>query len=383
MAALKAQNETIVFDGVGGPLMAAQGLESIKPMEELCVMGIVEVVRHYPRLRRLGFEIIAHIEETQPDVVVTIDLPDFNFAVAKRLKKRGIYKGKIVHYVAPSVWAWRPGRAKKVARFLDGLMCLFPFEPDYFTVHGLRAEFVGHSMVEGGMLDADGGAFRAKYRIAADAMAVGVLFGSRQREVEVHGDVFGDAIGELFYVMKNSQNDWMEEGRREKENEKSGGKRGGLHFVVPTLPKLERRVREVMDMTGVDYTITTEPAEKEAAFAACDSAMAVSGTVGLELAYMGVPHVVAYKAHPLTAFLIKMVVKTKFAHLANILLGREVVPELLQERCTAENIAEALRDLEGQKEGLAEVREMLESAGKPAARAAGFVLDVIPAARSA
>lgn len=341
MAAMKVVRPDVVFDGVGGPLMAVEGLKSIRPMEEFCVMGLVEVVKHYPRLRRLGFEIIAHIEATQPDVVVTIDLPDFNFAVAKRLKKRGIYKGKIVHHVAPSVWAWRPGRAKKVARFLDGIMCLFPFEPAYFEAHGLQAAFVGHSMIESGMLEADGAAFRARHGIAADAQTVGVLFGSRVREVEMIGDVFRE-------VMERFPN---------------------VHFIVPTLPKLWERVEGYL---VANYTIVVD--EKEAAFAACERAMAVSGTVGLELAYMGVPHVVGYKMHPVSAFIGRLLIKTKFAHLANILLGREVVPEFLQERCTADNIADALGDLSAQVDGLAEVRALLESGGgKPSEKAAEFV----------
>ena len=361
MAAMKRQQPDIMFDGVGGMLMQAQGLDSFVPMEDLCVMGLAEVVKHYPRLRRLGFRIIEHIEAAQPNVVVTIDLPDFNFAVAKRLKKRGIYRGKIVHYVAPSVWAWRPGRAKKVAQFLDGLMCLFPFEPDYFNIHGLRSEFVGHPMVESKMLAVNGISFRQRHRIEKDESVIGVLFGSRMSEVDKHGAIFRDTLKQISK---------SKEERRESP-----------HVVVPTLPKLENKVRRFMDEAGLTYTMTVDADEKYEAFAACNAAMAVSGTVGLELAYMGIPHVACYKAHPWTAMLVRLLIKTKFVHLANILLGRAVIPELLQADCHAQNIAVALNDIlddpQFQKEGLQEVQKALGVGHVPSKKAAEFVLALL------
>ncbi|MCB1579739.1 MAG: lipid-A-disaccharide synthase, partial [Alphaproteobacteria bacterium] len=177
----KREGDLVKFSGIGGPLMEGQGFKSLLPMDDLCVMGLWEVVWQLPRLLRLIQGTVEEIEKCAPDVVVTIDLPDFNFEVAQRLKKRGIFKGKIVHYVAPSVWAWRPGRAKKIAGYFDGLMCLFPFEPAYFTEHGLDAAYVGHPLIEVDTAALDPKGFREDLHIQDGALCLGVLFGSRER----------------------------------------------------------------------------------------------------------------------------------------------------------------------------------------------------------
>lgn len=336
MAAMKDTK----IEGIGGPLMQAQGLQSLVPMDELCVMGIVEVMKHYPRLRKLAFQIIEEIEQRQPDILLTIDLPDFNFAIAKQLKKRGKFKGKIIHYVAPSVWAWRPGRAKKISKFLDGLLCLFPFEPSYFTKHGLKAEFVGHSLIESGINQVDGSKFRK-----AERLNLGVLFGSRQGEFDRHSAIFKDVILKFPNV----------------------------HIIAPTLPRLESQVRELLKDT--DCTIITDPKDKWNAFASCDAAIAVSGTVGLELAYLGIPHIIAYKVNFLTWVLVKILVKTKYAHLANILLNKPVVPEFLQWDCEPEKIAAGLKEIlenpEYQKQEFQNLKSMLGT--NPSQKAAEFI----------
>lgn len=302
------------FEGVGGAQMQAQGLKSLVPMEELCVMGVFEVIKDYPRLRKLAYRIIEEVEQRQPDVLVTIDLPDFNFAIAKKLKQRGRFKGKIIHYVAPTVWAWRPGRAKKIAKFLDGLMCLFPFEPPYFTKHGLKAVFVGHPLTQSGIDQGDGTKFRDAHGIDKSAQTFGVFFGSRISELERHGAVFRDVAQNLT----------------------------GMHVIAPTLPHLKDKVETLLE--GISHTIITDPEEKADAFAAMNVALAVSGTVGLELAYAGIPHVIAYKMNPVTWKLVKLLVKTKYAHLANILLRRAAVPEFLQSDCEAGKITEGLQN---------------------------------------
>ncbi len=148
ISSIRQKSPNAEFFGIGGDIMTAQGLQSLLPMEEICVMGVFEVVTQIPRLLKLIQGVVEEIEARQPDILVTIDLPDFNFQVAKRLKKRGIFNGKIVHYVAPTVWAWRPGRAEKISEFLDGLLCLFPFEPAYFHPYNLRADYVGHPLIE-------------------------------------------------------------------------------------------------------------------------------------------------------------------------------------------------------------------------------------------
>ena len=354
MAALQDKAE---FAGVGGPEMQVRGLQSFVPMEDLCVMGLFEVIKHYPRLRKLGYQVIEEIERTQPDVVMTIDLPDFNFRVAKLLKKRGIFKGKIIHYVAPTVWAWRPGRAKKIAEFLDGLMCLFPFEPPYFTQHGLRTEFVGHSLVESGIDQGDGEEFKRTYGITGQTL--GLFFGSRKREIAAIGPVLVEVAQRIAQ------------------------KTPGIHFIVPTLPQFESVLMDMLADLQADVTFVTDKSEKWDAFAACDAAVAVSGTVGLELAYAGVPHVIAYKMHPLSWLLVRLLVKTRYAHLMNILLDQAIVPEFLQGNCDPTKIELAVLNLlynpKPQKEAFQELRGMLtDESQPPSEKAAGFVFSINP-----
>ncbi len=356
MAALRAKGE-VRFSGVGGPMMVAQGLSSLVPMGDLCVMGLVEVFKHYPRLKKLGMMIIEEIEKAQPDVVVTIDLPDFNFRVAKLLKQRGIFKGKIVHYVAPTVWAWRPGRAKKIAKFLDGLMCLFPFEPKYFTKHGLQAEFVGHSLVESGIVAGDGSRFRERYELRNEK-CIGLFFGSRQREIETIGPVLKDVAQKIATAYPQA------------------------HLIVPTMVEFEPALLDLLVDVPLSATFVTDAKGKWDAFKACDAAVAVSGTVGLELAYAGVPHVIAYKMNVLSWVLVRLLVRTKYAHLVNILLDKPVVPEFLQDHCTAERIAAGVEVVLNyplpQKKAFESMRGMLlpDAAVGPSEKAAGFVLSV-------
>lgn len=315
LKALRAQNPNIEFKGVGGKQMQSAGLTSLLPMEELCVMGLVEVVEHLPRLLKLMDAMVEEIEAFNPDVLLTIDLPDFNFRVAEKLKKRGKCNAKTIHYVAPTVWAWREGRAKKISKYIDGLLCLFPFEPDYFTPHGIRAEFIGHPLTEKTYSIEDGVAFRQQNDIAADVPLLTLMFGSRKRELESHGQIFLDAIEILLEQMPN------------------------IHFVVPTLPHMEYEVRELLSTLEAPAYVMLGEQDKWNAVAASDAAMAVSGTVALELAYAGTPHVIAYKANPITGMLVRQMAKVEFAHLANIMLNRAAVPEFLQGKCTAENLA--------------------------------------------
>ena len=358
MRALKAEfTEPPEFVGIGGPLMEEEGLDSLLPMDELSVMGIVEVLWQLPRLLKLINGVVSEINKHKPDIVVTIDFPDFNFQVARILKKRGEYKGKVIHYVAPTVWAWRPGRAKKIAAFLDGLICLFPFEPPYFTKHGLKAEFVGHPLVEKGLDDADPQGFREEFQIPPDAPVLGLFFGSRVSELKTMAPYLKDAATIIIEQYPNVQ------------------------VVIPTLQSLEFNLRETIEDWGVEAIIVANPDYKWDAFAACTVGLAVSGTVGLELAYMGVPHVIAYKMQPANWMAIKMLAKVKYAHLANILLGREVIPEYLQGKCTGINISKGLLRLLKQPDAraaqikdLAELKEKLAGDGQsPSQKAAAFI----------
>ncbi len=357
MAALRAQaGQPIEFYGVGGPLMAAEGLESLFPMHDLSVMGIAEVL---PRLKLILKRIRQSsdfIVNNSVDIVVTIDAPDFAFRVAKQVHDAQMTRRpKMIHYVAPTVWAWRPERAAKVAGLYDGIMCLFPFEPPYFEHEGMKAAFVGHPVLESGYETADGVAFRKAHDVPEDVRTLGVLFGSRSGELKRMGPVFVDVIKRLI------------------------SRDPDMHFIVPTLPHLEERVRGLVQ--GLPCTVTADPVQKWAAFAAMDGALATSGTVGLELAVAGVPHVIAYKMNQLTAEIIKRKVTVKYAHLANLLLDAPVVPEFIQGDCTTEPLETALKALPeqyaAQKQAFDKVRTLLTGAEKtpPAEQAAAFVFN--------
>lgn len=354
----------VCFVGVGGEGMMAQGLEPLFPMDDLSVMGVFEVLPRLPLLLKRIKETADAVERLKPDVLVTIDSPDFCFRVIKKLKARGCAV-PVVHYVAPSVWAWRPGRAAKVAKFLDHLLCLLPFEPPYFVREGLAATFVGHPVVTGGLDQGDGNAFRARHGIEAGQPVLCVLPGSRVGEVERLLPVFGEAVAKLA-----AQNP-------------------GLCVVTPTLRTLKNRVEQALSGWPV-RTIVVEADEKADAFAASDAALAASGTVGLELALAHVPHIIAYRVNAVTAFLAKRLLKTPYVNLVNIILGREVVPELIQENCTAENLARDLTRLlddgRARQAQLGAFDDALQKLGKggppPGERAAEVVIGYLQSGES-
>lgn len=304
--------------GIGGERMKAAGLsESFFPMDELSVMGLAEVLPRVPKFIGLIRKTVEAIKGYNPDLVVTIDSPDFCFRVQKGLKKSGV-AAKRVHYVAPTVWAWRPGRARYIAQFLDGIMCLFPFEVPYFEREGLSAVAVGHPMVESGVLDGDGTKFRALMGIPDDAKVFGAFCGSRSRELEMSIPIMKDIITGL-------RSSYPE-----------------LYCVVPTLPKREERLKT--EFSGFDrVVVTSDHASKYDAFHACDVAAAVSGTVALEVALAGVPHALFYKMNKVTWEIVRRMVRTQFAHLGNILLDRRQFPEFLQEDARADDMVLTLK----------------------------------------
>lgn len=317
MKSLKKERADIRFSGIGGPLMEAEGLKSLFPYEELSLMGILEVVPNILHILKRIKQTIENIEKTRPDILLTIDAPDFSFRVVKGVQKKVSEAPKCIHYVAPTVWAWRAGRAKKISKLLDGLICLLDFEPPYFEKEGLKALAVGHPLVEGGAFEAQGDVFRKTRNIAEDAQTIGIFFGSRKEELKRLGKVFGE-------VMTNFPE---------------------AHFIVPTLPHLEKEIRALTSGLSAPVHITTDKREKWEAFAACDAALAASGTVGLELAAAGVPHIIAYRMSALTWEIVKRVVKVRYAHLGNIMLDREVIPEFLQPLCRSDLISLSLKRL--------------------------------------
>lgn len=368
MAALKQlTGGEIRFAGVGGAGMAAEGLKSLFPMDDLVVMGIAEVIPRLPLLLRRIREVTADVRRWRPAVLVTIDAPDFNFRVAKRLKGlEGEIGGiKLVHYVAPTVWAWRPGRAKVIAGYLDHLLALLPFEPPYFEAEGLSCTYVGHPVLRSGADKGDGPGFRQARGIAADTPLLALLPGSRGGECRRMLPVFSTTVRRLIQRFP------------------------ALEIAVPTLPRTRQLVEASVSGFGVPVHLVDGDVPKYDAFAAADVALAASGTVTLELAMAGTPAVIGYRMALPTAILARLLVKAPYAGLVNIMLGREAVPEYLLEQCHDDVMADALTGLlsdtarrDAQKHAYADALGMLGYGQfDPNRRAAETVLAVMRAAQ--
>lgn len=355
IAALRQELGTgLEIAGIGGERMAAEGLRSRFPMDELTLMGLVEVLPHLPLLWRRLRETEAAIRAWRPDAVVTVDAPGFNFRLAARLAGSGI---PLVHYVAPTVWAWRPGRARAIAPLFRHLLALLPFEPPLFERWGLATTYVGHPVLEAvAAVDRAGGLGRA------GAPHICLLPGSRRGELRRLLPIYGRALEIL---------------RR---------RFPGLTTVLPTIPVLAEMARAETRGWAAPPDIIVERQAGLAAMAAADIALAASGTVTLELALLGTPTVAAYRANPLTAAVVRRLLLVPHVTLVNIVLGRTAIPELLQERCTPENLAAELERLIAapaaaaeQRSAFAELAQRLAVDRPPSARAASIVADIIRA----
>jgi lipid-A-disaccharide synthase len=359
MAALRQLcGDKVRFAGVGGPAMEAEGLQSLFPMAELSVMGLIEVLPHIPRLLARIKQTAAAVDAMTPDVVVTIDSPSFAYRVVRRIRNRAIPR---VHYVAPTVWAWRPWRVRNIRREFDLVLCLLPFEVPFFEQSGVPCRFVGHPVVEYGADRGDGPAFRRKYGIAADDVLICVLLGSRRSEVTRLAQAFAGALALLR------------------------AKHQSLKAVVPTVSGVGGLVRDLCDRFPVPTIVVQGREEKYAAMAASNAAIAASGTVALEIALARLPAVIAYKVSPLTAALVRTLMLVRYVNLINLILYREVVPERLQYRCTPEILAAEVEKLLGPA-GKLQIREaatalaQLGAEGEPPSRRAAQA--VIDAARA-
>lgn len=305
---LSNKHSQIEFIGVGGDLMTSKGLKSLFPMSDLSVMGIAEVLPKIPKLVRRINQTIKYILEHKPDILITIDSPDFCFRVVRKLQ--ALNNTTKIHYVAPTVWAWRPERAHLLADLYDGLLCLYPFEPQYFEGLNIKASFIGHPLLEK-INSAHHIDMHQQLDIKPDSKVLGVLFGSRIGEINRVGPEIRDTVLE---IVKSSPN---------------------IEILAPTLPRLESQVRNLLQEMPCKVHVTSNPSHKWSSFFAMDAAIAVSGTVGLELACCEIPHIIAYKVNAITAQYIKRKVMIEYAHLANLLLDEYVVPEFIQKNCQA------------------------------------------------
>nr|WP_191627803.1 lipid-A-disaccharide synthase [Pseudomonas fluorescens] len=334
MRALKAQHPSVEFIGVGGPLMQAEGLTSYFPMERLSVMGLVEVLGRLRELLKRRKELIATLIAEKPDAFIGIDAPDFNLNIELKLRQAGI---KTVHYVSPSVWAWRQKRVLKIREGCDLMLTLFPFEAKFYEEKGVPVRFVGHSLADAIPLQADRAAARAELGLP-DGPLVALMPGSRGGEVGRLGALFLDTAQRLRAL------------------------RPGVRFVMPCASP-ERRVQLEELLAGRDLPLTLLDGKSHLALAACNAVLIASGTATLEALLYKRPMVVAYRLAPLTFWILKLMVKSPYVSLPNLLAQRLLVPELLQDDATVEALAQTLSPLieggEEQTRGFDEIHRTL------------------------
>lgn len=350
MQALKAQYPLIEFIGVGGPLMQAQGLNSYFPMERLSVMGLVEVLGRLPELMSRRKRLISSLIDAKPEVFIGIDAPDFNLTVELKLRQAGI---KTVHYVSPSVWAWRQKRVLKIRQACDLMLTLFPFEAQFYTDHQVPVRFVGHPLADTIPQQADRAAAREALNLFQDQPVVALMPGSRGGEVARLGNLFLDAAVRLRTL------------------------RPGIQFVLPCSSP-ERRAQLEQMLVGRDVPLTLLDGRSHEALAACDAVLIASGTATLEALLFKRPMVVAYKVAPLTYRILKRLVTSAYISLPNLLAERLLVPELIQDAATPEALAQLLAPLleggEVQTEGFDVIHRALRR--DASVQAAQAVLDL-------
>ncbi|MDP1583094.1 MAG: lipid-A-disaccharide synthase [Bradyrhizobium sp.] len=353
------------FEGVGGQAMAREGLASLFPIEQLSIMGFAAVVKQLPMILRRIRETAAAVTEASPDVLVIIDSPDFTHRVARRVRASDPAI-PIVNYVSPSVWAWRPGRARAMTAYVDHVLALLPFEPEqYLKLRGPPCSYVGHPLTEQ-IASLRPAADEQKRRDAAPPVLL-VLPGSRRSEVRHHMAIFGKTLGLL-----------RDEGV-------------AFELILPTMPHLLEAVREGVANWPVQPRIVIGEGEKRAAFRIARAALAKSGTVTLELALAGVPMITAYRTAAIEAWIMLRMIKVPSVILANLVVGDNVVPEFLQQDCTPENLSRALRDVleesplrRRQVEAFARIDAIMSTGDQPpSVRAADIVLATMRKARRA
>ncbi len=331
MAALKARRNPILFAGIGGPKMGAQGFESQFPMERLSVRGYAEALRHYREIMSIRRRLAAAMTAERPDLFIGVDSSDFNLGLEERLKRAGI---PTVHYVSPSVWAWRRWRIKRVARAVSRILVMFPFEAPLYEKAGVPVTYVGHPLADVIPLAPDKAEARAQLRLPARKLIVALLPGSRRSEMHYMGAAFLLAAHRL---------------RQEVHD---------VHFVCPTVTRETRDMfeRAVHEHQRTDLPLTLLFGHSHEALAAADLALVASGTATLEAALFKTPMVIAYRQSPLSWALMRSMLYLPYVGMPNVLAGEKLVPELLQGEATPAGLAAALLAL--LRDGAAQKRQV-------------------------
>jgi len=318
--ALKNRVPGVEFVGIGGPKMQAAGVNSLFPMEKLAVRGYVEVLRHYREIVKIRHKLLRHFVENPPDVFIGVDAPDFNLDLETRLKKKGI---PTVHYVSPSIWAWRGERIHKIARAVSHMLVLFPFEKKLYDAAGIPATYVGHPSADMLPEQPNRIAAREQLRLSQNDPVIALLPGSRQSEVRYMAKLFVQTASMIAAVSPN------------------------VHFLVPLLSRETRNLfeTELYRAGGGDLPLTILFGHAHVAMTAADAVLVASGTATLEAALLKCPMVITYKMPPLTWRMMQRRKYLPYVGLPNILSGRFIVPELLQDDATPENLSQAVLNL--------------------------------------
>jgi lipid-A-disaccharide synthase len=351
--------------GIGGRAMAAAGIESAFPIDDLAIVGLTAIPQKLPKIFRHIREATEAVIAAHPDTLVIVDSPDFTHRVARRVRQR-VPSIPILDYVSPSVWAWRPGRARAMLAYIDRVLAILPFEPAaYVRLKGPLCSYVGHPLIER-LAELRPNAQEAARRRSEPPIVL-ALPGSRSTEIRRHIDIFGTALAQ---VAKDASM-----------------RASAIEVVLPTVPHLASRVREAVAGWAIKPRVVVDPAEKWAAFRSARAALAASGTVTLELALSGVPTVAAYRLHVVEAMIARIIgIQSRLPSviLANLVLGENAVPELIQEECTPDRLTEVLLPLLSdtperarQIEALGRLDQIMGvGSAAPSARAAAIVLEV-------
>lgn len=362
MHALKNEAD-VSFAGVGGESMQAEGMETLFPISDLAVMGIFEVIPHLPKILGRIKQTLDDIEAQKPDIVVTVDSWSFSKQIHLGLIKRGI-KVPHIHYVAPQVWAWKSSRAKQIKKWVDHLLMLLPFEAKYFAPYGVAYTYVGHSVIEGGSDKGNAARFVTMHNLSQKDFILTILPGSRKTEIKYLLPVFEQVVEKMAQLHPN------------------------LKVVLPTVETVKDKIEKAIAHWKVPVLIVTGEMARYDAFAASTMALAASGTVSLELAMAGTPHIIAYKMNKLTGWVAGYLLrkKIKYVNLINILSDEQIIPECLQDACNLDKIMLELDKLQGQggKAQMQKARKALEMLGAgealtPSQKAAKEVLKIIKA----
>jgi len=310
---LKKRYPQARFVGIGGPKMLSEGFESWFPMEKLSVMGFFEVLKHLPELLQIRKNLISQLLDLKPDVFIGIDAPDFNFKVESTLKQRSI---KSIHYVGPSVWAWREKRLAKIKRSVDGVLVLFPFEPDYYHRYQIPVKFVGHPLAHQFPETPDSAKARAQLGLPLTSQVTAILPGSRMSEINAMVDIYIQSAVKLHEIYP------------------------GMIFIVPCVHrKAKDRIEQAIKESASQIDIRLYDQQSRLVLEACDQTIVTSGTATLESSLMKRPMVLAIKVHPISYWIMKKLATTQWIGLPNILAGESIVTELIQQEATADKIA--------------------------------------------